>query len=80
MRAAAAERRLQIEAFGSLVMHGRFQITILTALPEKKRAIELELVRRAAAKESVPPLCVHVVPGLLELMCPSVTNLIANAG
>jgi hypothetical protein len=64
----------QIEAFAKLVANDQFQITVLTALPEKRRAIQLELERRRAAGEPVPPIDVHVVPGLFEVMFPTPGN------
>ena len=64
----APEHRARVEAFARLVQRGQFQFTVLTALPEKQRAIELELERRTLAKESVPPIRVHVVPGLFDVM------------
>ena len=60
--------RSQVAAFAELVRQGRFQFSILTALPEKQRAIEIELDRRQGAGLSVPPICVYVVPGLWEIM------------
>src|SRR5687768_10278237 len=72
IRIASPERRPQVEAFANLVRRNQFQITVLTALKEKKRAIELELARREGAREPIPPLQVHVVPGLFEILCPMV--------
>jgi hypothetical protein len=61
----------QAKAFAELVRQGRFQFSILTALPEKKRSIEIELDRRQGARLSVPPISVYVVPGLWEIMFPA---------
>lgn len=66
----AAEHRPHVAAFQQLVEQRQFQFTVLTALPEKQRAIELELELRSAAGEESPPIQVHVVPGLLELLFP----------
>jgi hypothetical protein len=65
------ENRPRVEEFDRLVKSDQFQITVLTAFPEKKRALELELSRRRLAEETVPPLRVHVVPGLLEVLFPA---------
>jgi len=70
----AAEQRPQVAAFRQLVQKDQFQFTVLTALPEKQRAIELELERRIAAGDSVPPLKVHVVSGLFELLFPALPD------
>jgi hypothetical protein len=68
---AKPEFRSQVAAFAELVRQGRFQFSILTALPEKQRAIEIELDRRQGAGLTVPPMSVYVVPGLWEIMVPS---------
>ncbi len=68
---APARNRAQVAAFAELVRQDRFQITVLTALDDKRRAIERELVRRRAAGEPAPPLVPHVVPGLFELNFPA---------
>lgn len=68
IRRVAPHHRPQTEAFASLVNKGRFQISVLTALPDKQRAIEIEVERRRARGEPVPPLKVSVVEGLLELI------------
>ncbi len=60
----------QVRAFSTLVAKGQFQFTVLTAVPEKKLAIELELDRRSLSCKSIPPIEVHVVPGLLDLLYP----------
>ena len=70
-KSAATKYHAQIKSFEKLVADGRFQFTVLTALPDKKRAIELELERRRAADEPSPPLEVHVVEELWEAMFPS---------
>ena len=71
VRKAAPEYRRQVEAFAQLIGADRFQISVLTALPDKKRAIELELDRRRCAGEAIPPIHVYVIPGLLDLLAPS---------
>jgi len=68
---AASAHRKEAEEFSRLVSAGRFQISVLTALPDKKRSIELELDRRRCASEAVPPIRVYVVPGLIDLLFPS---------
>ncbi|MDZ4684004.1 MAG: hypothetical protein SH850_02875 [Planctomycetaceae bacterium] len=67
----AAEHHPHVAEFARLVKRDQFQFTVLTALPEKQRAIELELDRRQRASEPVPPLRVHVVPGLFEVLFPA---------
>lgn len=67
----AAEHRSQTRRFAQLVERDQFRITVLTALPEKQRAIELELERRRLAEEVVPPMQVSIVPGLLEVISPA---------
>jgi hypothetical protein len=67
----ATEHRPRVEAFGRLVAEGKFQISVLTALAEKKRAIGVELERRMGMDEDVPPIQVYVVPGLFEVMFPA---------
>lgn len=71
-RKVAPANRPKVEAFADLVRRGQFQFTVLTALPEKKRAIEVALEQRAAANELVPPMQVHVVPGLFSLLFPEI--------
>jgi hypothetical protein len=44
---------------------------VLTALPEKKRSIEIEIERRKAAAKPTPPIQVYVVLGLFEVMFPA---------
>lgn len=68
---ASVEHRPQVQEFAKLVTQDRFQITVLTALPEKKRAIELELERRVLAGEAVPPIQVYVVPGMFDVQFPA---------
>ncbi len=70
VRHANPEFRSQVAAFADLVRRGRFQISILTALPEKQRAIAVELDRRQGAGLTVPPIGVYVVPGLWEIIVP----------
>lgn len=70
----AAGHRPQVAAFRQLLQKGQFQFTVLTALPDKQRAIELELERRVAAGESVPPMRVHVIAGLFELLFPALRD------
>ena len=67
----ASHYRLQTEAFSQLVNRGRFQISVLTSLPEKQRAIELELERRRATEQPCPPIRSYVVPGLFDVMFPA---------
>lgn len=64
----AVEHHKQVLAFAQLVERGLFQFTILVPLAEKQRSIALELERRAAKGEPVPPIQTHVVPGLFELL------------
>lgn len=71
---AAPEHRTQVSAFRQLVQQGQFQFTVLTALPQKQRAIELELERRTVARGSAPPIVAHVVPGLFELLFPALRD------
>ena len=68
----AAEHKAQVAAFAEVVRRGQFEFAVLTSLTEKKRAIELELERRMAAAEPVPPMRVHVVPGLFDLLFPEI--------
>lgn len=70
VQAAAQEHQAHKRTFRKLVEDGRFQFTILTALEDKKRAIEVELERRRAANGSAPPIAVHVVPQLWSMMFP----------
>jgi len=67
----ASNHRKQTEEFARLVAADRFQISVLTALPDKGRAIEIELDRRRCAGEAVPPIRVYVVPELIDLLLPS---------
>lgn len=69
-RHAPPEHRQKIENYAVLLRQNLFQFTVLTALPEKKRAIELELERRRTLGEPVVPMQVHVIPGLFELLFP----------
>lgn len=71
---AAAEHRGHVAAFTELVRRDQFHFTVLTALSDKKRAIELELERRSARDKVVPPIRVHVVPGLLALLFPELAD------
>jgi hypothetical protein len=71
VRRAKHEFRSQVAAFAELIRQGRFQFSILTALPEKQRAIEIELDRRQGAGLTVPPIRAYIVPGLWEIMAPS---------
>lgn len=68
-----------VAAFQKLVQEGKFQITILTALEDKKRSIELELDCRREAGTAVPPIAVHVVPGFFELIFPHGADRVARA-
>jgi len=68
---SSPKNRTQVQAFAKLVDQGRFQFTVLTAMNEKKRAIELELERRVLAGEPVPPMQVHVVPGMFHVLFPA---------
>ncbi len=67
----APHHRPQTEAFAQLVNRGHFQISVLTSLPEKQRAIDLELERRRASQQACPPIRVYVVPGLFDVMFPA---------
>jgi hypothetical protein len=77
-RTVSAQHRAAVEAFGELVQRGQFQFTVLTALADKKRAIELEVERRAD-DEPVPPIRVHVVPGLFGLLFPGMTEPVGES-
>ena len=70
IRRARAEYRSQVAAFAQLLRQDRFQISVLTALPEKQRAIEMELDRRRGLGLTVPPISVYVVPELWKIMFP----------
>ncbi len=70
VRRVRGEYHSQAKAFAELVRQGRFQFSVLTALPEKQRSIEIELDRRQGAGLTVPPISVYVVPGLWEVMFP----------
>lgn len=67
----SSHHRPQTEAFAQLVNRGHFQISVLTSLPEKQRAIELELERRRATQQACLPIRVYVVPGLFDVMFPA---------
>jgi|GEM_PF-4218991 len=67
----ASEHHPHAREFSRFVERDQFQFTVLTALPEKKRAIELELARRTLSREPVPPITVHVVPELFEAIFPA---------
>lgn len=67
----AVHHRPQTEAFAQLVARGHFQISVLTSLPEKQRAIDLELERRRATQQACPPIRTYVVPGLFDVMFPA---------
>ena len=69
-RLAPSEHKQKVEKFAVLLRQNLFQFTVLTALPEKKRAIELELERRRTVGDPVVPMQVHVIPGLFELLFP----------
>lgn len=71
IRRAAPRYRPQVEAYAELVRQDRFQFSVLTALEDKKRAIEVELDQRGAAGIAVPPIRVYVVPNLWEVMFPA---------
>lgn len=62
--------RPQADAYAEMVRRGRFQFSVLTALDDKRRAIELELDRRRAAGEPTPPIRAYVVAGLRDVMFP----------
>ena len=80
LQQASPRHRNQIGAFAELVRRGRFQITVLVALDDKRRSIERELARRAAAGETAPPLVPHVVPGMFSLLhAPSEAESAQNA-
>jgi hypothetical protein len=65
------EHRPHAAAYERLVSRGKFQFTVLTALAEKKRSIELEVERRQLAGEWVAPIQVHIVPGLFDIFFPA---------
>ena len=71
-RAVAPQYQDHVSAFAKLVARDQFQFTVLTALPDKKHAIEIELERRQLAGKPAPPIDVHVVDGLFELLCPTI--------
>jgi hypothetical protein len=60
----------KVAAYAEMVEQDRFQISVITALPEKQRAIDLELERRRLNEQPVPPIRVYVVPELLEILHP----------
>lgn len=62
--------RDKVSAYAAMVEQGRFQISVLTALPEKQRAIALELERRRLKEQPAPPIKAYVVPELLEVLHP----------
>ncbi len=62
--------RKHIAAYAEMVRQERLQITVLTALPDKKRAMELEIERRKMSGQAVPPIRAYVVPELLEVIHP----------
>lgn len=67
-RGVAPAHAPKVKTFAALVQKQQFQFTVLTALPEKKRAIDLELERRRATNEPAPPIETHVVPCLREFL------------
>lgn len=73
VKRVAPEHRKHVEAYAEIVKRGQFQFTVLTALAEKKRSIGLELERREAKGEKPPPIQVHVISELFELLFPEST-------
>lgn len=62
--------RDKVSAYAAMLEQGRFQISVLTALPDKQRAIALELERRRLKEQPVPPIKAYVVPEFLEVLYP----------
>lgn len=60
----------QVDAFRELVDTGRFQISLLTSLPEKREAIQQALDVLETSGESRPPIVPYVVEGLFEVIRP----------
>jgi len=60
----------KVAAYAEMVEQDRFQISVITALPDKQRAITLELERRKLKEQPVPSIRVYVVPELLEILHP----------
>ncbi len=66
----AKQFREKVAAYATMVRENRFQISVLTAMPEKQRAIALELERRKLKGQSVPPIKGYAVPELFDLLHP----------
>lgn len=60
----------QVDAFRDLVDAGRFQISLLTSLPEKRDAIVQALDLLETSGEARPPIRPYVVDGLFEVIHP----------
>jgi hypothetical protein len=60
----------QVDAFRNLVDAGRFQISLLTSLPEKRDAIVQSLDLIETSGEPRPPIVPYVVEGLFEVIHP----------
>lgn len=67
---ADSQYHQQIYAYRQLVEAGRFQISLLTSLPEKCEAILRKLDMMEASGETRPPIVPHVVDGLFEMVHP----------
>lgn len=61
----------QVNAFNELVTSGKFQITLLTSLPEKCEAIRQALDVIETSGEQRPPIVPHAVDGLFDMIHPS---------
>ena len=60
----------QVDAFRELLDSGRFQISLLTSLPDKQDSIIQSLDLLETSGERRPPIVPYVVEGLLDLVQP----------
>ena len=60
----------QVDAFRELVDTGRFQISLLTSLAEKREAIKQALDVLETSGQTRPPIVPYVVEGLFEVIRP----------
>jgi hypothetical protein len=60
--------RAQAQLFRQLIEQGRFQVTLLTARPEKAAAVRSRLDVDAVKHGARPPIVPYVVGGLFELL------------
>lgn len=65
---------LRSDLFRQLIDHGRFQVSVLLATPEKAEAINARLDIDAVRYGERPPIVPYVVPGLLQLLLRSSFN------